>query len=116
MVGAFMSYFFMVDLGVHYWIAMAGSAAVVAILAVLCERLVFHPLGNSPPIHDKIAAIGILLFLEAVVEMFWGSDFRRMSAPFTGILNVDGLVIRAQRVLVIVGAFVLVFALQWTLR
>src|SRR5690554_4678446 len=116
MVGAFMSYFFMVDLGVHYWIAMAGSAAVVAILAVLCERLVFHPLRNSPPIHDKIAAIGILLFLEAVVQMFWGSDFRRMSSPFTGILNLDGLIIPEQRLLLIVGAFVLVFALQLFLR
>ncbi|ERS84630.1 ABC transporter permease [Marinobacter sp. EVN1] len=116
MVGAFMSYFFMVDLGVHYWIAMAGSAVVVAILAVLCERLVFHPLRNSPPIHDKIAAIGILLFLEAVVQMFWGSDFRRMSSPFTGILNFDGLIIPEQRLLIIVGAFVLVFALQLFLR
>ncbi|MDK8462205.1 branched-chain amino acid ABC transporter permease [Marinobacter sp. SS13-12] len=116
MVGAFMSYFFMVDLGAHYWVAMAGSAAVVAILAVLCERLVFHPLRNSPPIHDKIAAIGILLFLEAVVQMFWGSDFRRMSSPFGGILNFDGLIIPEQRLLIIAGAFVLVVALQLFLR
>jgi branched-chain amino acid transport system permease protein len=116
MVGAFMSYFFMVDLGAHYWIAMAGSAAVVAVLAILCERLVFHPLRHSPPIHDKIAAIGILLFLEAVVQMFWGSDFRRMSSPFTGILNFDGLIIPEQRLLIIAGAFVLVVALQLFLR
>jgi branched-chain amino acid transport system permease protein len=116
MVGAFMSYFFMVDLGVHYWIAMAGSAAVVAILAILCERLVFHPLRNSPPIHDKIAAIGVLLFLEAVVQMFWGADFRRMSSPFTGIMNFDGLIIPEQRLLIIASAFALVVALQLFLR
>ncbi|KAA1174325.1 branched-chain amino acid ABC transporter permease [Marinobacter salinexigens] len=116
MVGAFMSYFFMVDLGVHYWVAMAGSAGVIAVLAILCERLVFHPLRNSPPIHDKIAAIGILLFLEAVVQMFWGSDFRRMTSPFTGIMNFDGLIIPEQRLLIIVAAFVLVFVLQMFLR
>ena len=91
MVGAFMSYFFMVDMGAHYWVAMAGSAVVVAVLGVICERLVFHPLRNSPPIHDKIAAIGILLFLEAVVHLFWGSDFRRMSTPFGGVVNLDGV-------------------------
>jgi len=51
---------------------MLGSGAVVALLAVLCERLVFHQLRHSPPIHDKIAAIGILLFLEALVQMLWG--------------------------------------------
>lgn len=116
MVGAFMSYFLMIDVGVHYWFAMAGSAVIVAVLAIICERLVFHPLRHSPPIHDKIAAIGILLFLEAVVQMFWGADFRRMSSPFTGILNFDGLIIPEQRLLIIVGALTLVAGLQVFLR
>ncbi len=116
MVGAFMTYFFMVDLGAHYWIAMLGSGASVALLAVLCERLVFHPLRHSPPVHDKIAAIGILLFLEALVQMFWGADFRRMSSPFTGVMNIQGLIIPEQRALIIAGAAVLVVALQLFLR
>ncbi|EQM72155.1 branched-chain amino acid ABC transporter permease [Stutzerimonas stutzeri] len=116
MVGAFASYFFMTDIGLHYWIAMLLSGLVVAALAVLCERLVFHPLRNAPPIHDKIAAIGILLFLEAVVQMFWGSDFRRMGSPYGGILNFDGLIIPKQRLLIIVGAFTLMLALHLFLR
>lgn len=116
MVGAFISYFLMVDMGAHYWIAMAGSAAFVAVLGILCERLVFNPLRNSSPIYDKIAAIGILLFLEAVVQMLWGADFRRMSSPFTGIMNFDGLIIPEQRLLIIAGAFSLVVVLQLFLR
>jgi branched-chain amino acid transport system permease protein len=116
MVGAFMSYFFMVDLGANYWLAMAGSAAVVGLLGVLCERLVFHPLRHSPPIHDKIAAIGILLFLEAVVQLFWGADFRRMTSPVVGILNFDGLIIPKNRAIIIAGAIVLMIALQLFLR
>ncbi|WP_421682506.1 branched-chain amino acid ABC transporter permease [Stutzerimonas urumqiensis] len=116
MVGAFASYFFMTDLGLHYWIAMLLSGGVVAVLAMLCERLVFHPLRNAPPIHDKIAAIGILLFLEAVVQMFWGSDFHRMASPFGGILRFDGLIIPEQRLLIIVGAFTLMLALHLFLR
>jgi len=116
MVGAFMSYFFMVDMGVHYWVAMAGSAVVVAVLGIICERLVFHPLRNAPPIHDKIAAIGILLFLEAVVHMFWGSDFRRMSTPFGGVVNLDGVFLREQGILIIASTVVLVVALNLFLR
>ncbi len=116
MVGAFMSYFFMVDIGVHYWVAMAGAAVVVAVLGILCERLVFHPLRNSPPIHDKIAAIGILLFLEAVVHMFWGSDFRRMSTPYGGVVNLDGVFLREQGILIIASTVVLVVALNLFLR
>lgn len=116
MVGAFMSYFFMVDMGAHYWVAMAGSAVVVAVLGVICERLVFHPLRNAPPIHDKIAAIGILLFLEAVVHLFWGSDFRRMSTPFGGVVNLDGIFLREQGILIIASTVVLVVALNLFLR
>ncbi|MFC4257941.1 branched-chain amino acid ABC transporter permease [Marinobacter lacisalsi] len=116
MVGAFMSYFFMVDMGVHYWVAMAGSAVVVAVLGIICERLVFHQLRNAPPIHDKIAAIGILLFLEAMVHMFWGSDFRRMSSPFGGVVNLDGVFLREQGILIIASTVVLVVALNLFLR
>ncbi|SFR67649.1 amino acid/amide ABC transporter membrane protein 1, HAAT family [Marinobacter daqiaonensis] len=116
MVGAFISYFFMVDIGAHYWVAMAGAAVVVAVLGVVCERLVFHPLRNAPPIHDKIAAIGILLFLEALVHMVWGSDFRRMASPFGGVVNLDGVFLREQGILIIASTVVLVVALNLFLR
>lgn len=116
MVGAFMSFFLMTDLGANYWIAMAGSAVIVGVLGVLSERLVFHPLRHSPPIHDKIAAIGILLFLEAVIMLFWGSDFRRMNSPVVGIFNVEGLIIPKNRAIIIAGAIVLMIALQLFLR
>ncbi len=116
MVGAYISYYIMVDLGLNYWIAMLGAGIFVAGLSVLCERLVFHPLRHAPPIHDKIAAIGILLFLEAVVQMHWGSDFRRMPTPYTGILEFGGLVLPAQRLLIIVGAFSIMGALHLYLK
>jgi branched-chain amino acid transport system permease protein len=116
MVGAFISYLFIVDLGFNYWLAMVVAAAVVAILAVVSERLVFHPLRHAPPIHDKIAAIGILLFLEAVITLYWGSDFRRMPTPYTDILRFEGLTIPAQRLLIIAGAFSLMAALHLFLK
>lgn len=116
MVGAYVCYFAMVELGLNYWVAMVVAAAVVALLSVLCERLVFHPLRHAPPIHDKIAAIGILLFLEAVVQMHWGADFRRIPAPYTEILRLGELTLPVQRVLIIAGAFSLMGALHLYLK
>src|SRR5690606_41042349 len=72
MVGAYASLTLMTSLGLNYWVAMLGAGVVVAILSVLSERLVFHPLRDAPPIHDKIAAIGILLFLEAGIQALYG--------------------------------------------
>jgi len=77
---------------------------------------VFHPLRDAPPIHDKIAAIGILLFLEAGVMAIWGADFRRMPTPYSGIVDIFGLTAPAQRLLIIAGAFVLVVALHLFLK
>lgn len=116
MIGAYVCYFMMVDVGLNYWVAMVAAAAVVAVLSVICERLVFHPLRHAPPIHDKIAAIGLLLFFEAVVQMYWGADFRRIPTPYTEILRFSGLTLPVQRLLIIVGAFSLMGALHLYLK
>jgi len=116
MVGAYVAFFLMTDYGINYWVAILGAAAVVGVLGVLSERLVFHPLRDAPPIHDKIAAIGILLFLEAGVMAIWGADFRRMQTPYNEIVEIFGLTAPAQRLLIIVGAFVLVGALHLFLK
>ncbi|MBU8905653.1 branched-chain amino acid ABC transporter permease [Desertibacillus haloalkaliphilus] len=106
MMGGYITLIAMTSLGLHYWLAIFCSIIVVALLAVLMERLVFHPLREAPPIHDKIAAIGILLFLEAFAQLVWGADYRRMPTPYGEVINVFGLTFTMQRLLVILGAVV----------
>jgi branched-chain amino acid transport system permease protein len=102
----------MTTFGVNYWLAMAGSAVAVAILSMLADRLVFHPLRNAPQLHDMIAAIGILLFLEAGAQALWGADFHRMPTPYGQLVDVFGLTAPLQRLLIIVAAFGLVGVLH----
>ena len=116
MAGAFVAFYLISSLGLHYWVAMAGAAAAVALIAVLSERLVFHPLRNAPYLHHMIASIGILLFLEAGAQALWGADFHRMQTPYTDVLSFAGLSLPAQRILIIVAAFVLVGLLQLFLK
>ncbi len=116
MVGAYIAFFLSGSLGANYWVAMAGAAVVVAIMAVLSDRLVFHPLRNAPPLHHMIAAIGILLFLEAAVQAIWGAEFHRLRPPFPQILRFMDLTAPAQRLLIIAGAVVLMVALHLFLK
>lgn len=74
MAGAYVSYYLMTSLGMNYWLAMGAAAIAVAVLSMLADRLVFHPLRNAPELHDMIAAIGIMLFLEAGAQAMWGAD------------------------------------------
>ena len=116
MAGAFVSFHLIQAFGLNYWIAMIGSAACVAALATLAERLVFHPLRNASGLHPMIAAIGVLLFLEAGAQAIWGADFNRMQSPYTGIVDIGGLTLPSQRLLIICGAFTLMVALQLFLK
>lgn len=112
MVGAFASFHLMVAWGLNYWVAMAGAALCVAVLATLAERLVFHPLRNASGLHPMIAAIGLLLFLEAGAQAIWGAEFHRMPTPYGGMVEVAGVTAPVQRLLIIGAAFALMLALH----
>ncbi|MBQ1763303.1 MAG: branched-chain amino acid ABC transporter permease [Aquincola sp.] len=116
MAGAFISFHLMSKYGANYWIAMAGSAVAVAALATLAERLVFHPLRHASGLHPMIAAIGMLLFLEAGAQAIWGADFHRMQTPYTGIIDFAGVTAPVQRLLIIGAAFALMVLLHLFLR
>lgn len=112
MVGAFIAFQAMTVWGWGYWVGMAAAAAVVAVLAVVSERLVFHPLRNASGIHPMIAAIGVMLFLEAGAQVLWGADFQRMPTPYTTIVDMGGVTAPAQRLLIIAAAFALMVVLH----
>ncbi len=116
MAGAYVAFFLIDRLGFNYWLAMAGAALAVALISLLSERLVFHPLRNAPYLHHMIASIGILLFLEAGTQALWGADFHRMATPYAQILSLGDVTLPAQRLLIIVAAFVLVLLLQLFLK
>lgn len=117
MVGAFVSFHLMSAWGWNYWAALVGSALTVAALATLAERIVFHPLRHaSSGLHPMIAAIGVLLFLEAAAQAIWGADFQRMQTPYTGIIDLAGVTAPVQRLLIIAAAFALMVVLHLFLK
>ncbi|MFS0574579.1 branched-chain amino acid ABC transporter permease [Sporosarcina sp. 179-K 3D1 HS] len=116
LIGGYITLIVMRSWGVHYFIAILVSILVVALLAVLMERIVFHPLRNAPPIHDKIAAIGLVLFFEALVSLVWGTEYHRLLTPFDQTLMVSGVAMTTQRILVIVVAGAVVTLLYLFLK
>jgi branched-chain amino acid transport system permease protein len=110
MLGAYITYFFLTTVGVPYIAAIGIAAIALFVVGVGLERLVFHPLRNSPHTHHMIAAVGAMFFFQALAQAIWGADFRRMDTPITGGLQIFGAEISAQRIVIIVTA-VIVLAL-----
>ncbi|GLH62533.1 branched-chain amino acid ABC transporter permease [Parageobacillus sp. G301] len=116
MMGGYVTLTMMNQAGLPYWMAIIISMIVIGLLGVLMERLVFYPLRDAPPLHDKIAAIGILLFLEAFAQFVWGADYQTMSTPYGNVINVLGLTLTMQRVLIIVSTIVIMILLYFFLK
>ncbi|MCM3664789.1 branched-chain amino acid ABC transporter permease [Mesobacillus subterraneus] len=116
MMGGYITLMMMVQYGLHYWLAILVSVIVVGLIGVLMERLVFYPLRHAPPIHDKIAAIGILLFLEAFAQFIWGADYQTMPTPYGQVVQLFGLTFTMQRLLIIIAAIAVMVLLYLFLK
>jgi branched-chain amino acid transport system permease protein len=116
MMGGYITLMMMVQYGLHYWLAILVSVIVVGLIGVLMERLVFYPLRHAPPIHDKIAAIGILLFLEAFAQFIWGADYQTMPTPYGQVIELFGLTFTMQRLLIIIAAIAVMVLLYLFLK
>lgn len=116
MMGGYITLMMMIQYGLHYWLAILVSVIVVGLIGVLMERLVFYPLRHAPPIHDKIAAIGILLFLEAFAQFVWGADYQTMPTPYGQVIQLFGLTFTMQRLLIIIAAIAVMVLLYLFLK
>jgi branched-chain amino acid transport system permease protein len=103
MLGAYVTFSLVTFAGFHYWAATAASMIVLAAVGLALERLVFRPLRHAPHLNSMIAAVGVMLFLEAVSQRIWGEDFRRMTSPYDTVVVLAGLRVTAHR-LILVGA------------
>lgn len=115
MLGAYVSYALVTGAGVNYWVAMAIAAAAAAVAGAVLERLVFRPLRHAPHLNSMIAALGLMLFLEALAQNIWGEEFRHMDSPYGGVVSLFGLLVTGHRLVLLGAAAVLMAMLLWFL-
>jgi branched-chain amino acid transport system permease protein len=116
MMGGYITFTMMTKYELNYWLAICVSIIVVGLIGVLMERFVFFPLRFSSPIQDNIAAIGILLFLEAFAQFVWGAEYQSMPTPYGQVVQIFGLTFTMQRLLIIIAAIVVMILLQLFLK
>lgn len=112
MMGAYVTLVTMTIFGVHYWVSMFVSMVVIALLAIISDRLVFHPLRNAPGYHQMMGAVGILLFLVALAQVLWGPNYQEMDSPYGDVVNLFGMTFTQQRLIVIIATVVIMLALH----
>ncbi len=111
MIGAYLLYIVAVLGGVNYWLALLICMAALAVAGVVVERAVYRPLRGQPHINTFIAAIGLILVLETLVRGIQPSALS-VPKPIDRTLQFAGISMELQRLIVIIGAIVLIVLLQ----
>jgi branched-chain amino acid transport system permease protein len=110
-VGAYLCHLFLTRFTGSYVLSVALSMAVLALLGVVLEHVVFRPLrGNLR--NQVIASLGLILAIENTVVWMWGPNALQMKIPATqSIVALGELRFNAHLLVVIAVTLAVVAAL-----
>jgi len=111
MLGGYALYYFWGSFGVPYVIAVPLAAAFVAAVALIAERLVFRWFYQRM-FQSLIGLLGLNLALVYSAVLVWDVYERSIPPAFAGLIEVYGLLLPTDRLMVICIALV-VLALFW---
>jgi ABC-type branched-subunit amino acid transport system ATPase component/branched-subunit amino acid ABC-type transport system permease component len=80
------------------WLAILLGIAVAAVLGLLVEVLISRPLRRAPVLAKVVAAVGVMLTIQACVALKFGSDARSLTAVLpTGTMRIAGIQVPTDR-------------------
>ena len=110
MLGAYCSYFLIKLYGFSFWEALPLSAFLVGLLGIVLERFFFRPFrGRFEP--SIIVAVGLMLLLQTIAVVGFGTDTKSMRGIIPGVLTVRGVTLSWDKLLAILIGIILVAAL-----
>ena len=101
-------------IGAPLWLSIIPAVILCTILGLFIERVAYRPLRNSPRISNLITAIGVSLFLQNIVMLFFGAGAMSTQSLFkTQIVKLGSLEIPFISLITIVITAILTVALQY---
>jgi branched-subunit amino acid ABC-type transport system permease component len=77
-----------------YWLGFVVAIVAGLLLGALVDRVVMRHVDHASPLNPVIVALGLVLLIQAVLGMVYGSEFRPAEAPFSrSALTVGGLAV-----------------------
>jgi branched-chain amino acid transport system permease protein len=98
-------------------IAVAAGMAVTGIVAVVIERIAYHPLRDTPVITPMLSTLGFAIILQNVATNIWGSDPLQLPSELFGSrISLGPVSIGLMQVVVIIATVILVGLLAFLVQ
>lgn len=108
---------FITALGFPFVVAAISAAVVMAILGAMFSRVVFARLQSQRPLVSIIATVGLGIFLKEMAHIIYGPEPLLYPSPLgSGGLQVMGMTIAWQQILIVAVVVVLTVLQQMVLR
>ncbi|AHG64156.1 putative high-affinity branched-chain amino acid transport system permease protein BraE [Advenella mimigardefordensis DPN7] len=81
MLGAFLAWLALQQLGMNYWAALVIIPLVVACFGMLIERVMMSRLAGLDPLYGFLLTFGIALIVEGMFQYWFGSSAKPYPSP-----------------------------------
>jgi branched-chain amino acid transport system permease protein len=96
MLGAFVAFTFVVQLGLNYWVGLALAIVAMAIFGGLLDMIVVRRIIGQPQFSTVMLTIGIGVVMRSAAAMVWGPETRSLPTPFdAATFRFGGVVLSA---------------------
>ncbi len=119
MVGGYIMFLLLSLPGVSipYPIIVLLVVLITALFGIVLERLAIEPIINKSWRLQAVATLGISIVLQNVARMIFASEAKEVPTPYsTTIIEVFGIRMSAQRLIILVVAALVFIGLQWFVR
>jgi len=78
--GAYFTFFFFQKCSLSLWVAIPFSILISILLGLLIELVIYKPLRKkkTPSLLILIASLGLYVFLQNLISLFWGDDTKNL--------------------------------------
>lgn len=115
MLGAVFVFFLMIEAGVNYVPALIIATAAVGLLGWGADKVIFHRFhGNL--MGGVVAAIALSLGFQNIMWFIFGPRPRAVPSVVVGNVEIFGVSVSAERLLIVGISFAVILALAWFIR
>ncbi|MCJ7791798.1 MAG: branched-chain amino acid ABC transporter permease [Dehalococcoidia bacterium] len=111
MLGAMMVYTLMAFVKFPFTAAVICSMALVAAFGVIVNRLAIRPLIKASPVTIMLSTMALSFIIIYLGNFIWTNQARQIEAPFQETLQVAGITMSGQTIMLIVVGIVAVILL-----
>jgi len=112
MMGAFLAFLGMQELGLGYWPMLVLAPLAVGLFGALIERGLLRRLSKLDPLYGLLLTLGLTLIIEGVFRSFFGVSGQPYQVPdaLQGATDLGFMVLPNYRAWVVVASLVVCFA------